>query len=388
MAKQTYSDNVDANGKVFETVGDNIRMGARAGELIDFSTITDKLDALEPEISALQADVTENEKGIKQNSADISSLNESIKKVKNDLFTNKEEIKNEQLNTVGWTESADGFSTNAHGIKVRPNTWYTIVNNLSDETIQAKYIAEKTADDILQYAQSTFIKRTSAERMIYTSETTEYLYITVTSEEFANVGVVEGFSKYNAFSEILWTTGKKLMTLGDSLTAFGGWQPYVLGKLGFANFINLGVGGSKVNAFADNVTKENISDVDVITIMGFFNSAENSAGTIEDEASNSVGASICANYKYLIDKLLTLKPTVNIILLTPHTPRADDVKDKAEAVISVAKMYHLPYIDLYNECGFNSYTFESYLKDTVHSTEAGYVQEAKIICGKMQQYLS
>lgn len=41
MARQTYADNVDANGKVFKTVGDNIRMGARAGELIDFSTITD-----------------------------------------------------------------------------------------------------------------------------------------------------------------------------------------------------------------------------------------------------------------------------------------------------------------------------------------------------------
>ncbi len=80
MARQTYADNVDANGKVFKTVGDNIRMGARAGELIDFSTITDKLDALEPEISALQADVTENEKGIKKNSDDISSLNEDLVK--------------------------------------------------------------------------------------------------------------------------------------------------------------------------------------------------------------------------------------------------------------------------------------------------------------------
>lgn len=57
MAKQSYADNVDANGKVFDTVGENIRKGARAGELIDFSTITDKLDALEPEISKLQADI-------------------------------------------------------------------------------------------------------------------------------------------------------------------------------------------------------------------------------------------------------------------------------------------------------------------------------------------
>ena len=77
MLRQTYADNVDANGKVFETVGDNIRKGARAGELIDFSTITDKLDVLEPEISALQADVAENGRGVKKNSDDISSLNEN-----------------------------------------------------------------------------------------------------------------------------------------------------------------------------------------------------------------------------------------------------------------------------------------------------------------------
>ena len=54
MARQVYADNVDANGKVFDTVGENIRKGARAGELIDFSTIIDKLDALDPEISTFR----------------------------------------------------------------------------------------------------------------------------------------------------------------------------------------------------------------------------------------------------------------------------------------------------------------------------------------------
>lgn len=34
MTRQVYADNVDANGKVFETVGENIRKGARAGELL------------------------------------------------------------------------------------------------------------------------------------------------------------------------------------------------------------------------------------------------------------------------------------------------------------------------------------------------------------------
>lgn len=56
MARQVYADNVDANGKVFETVGENIRKGERAGELL----ILEKIDTLDHEISSLQADVTEN----------------------------------------------------------------------------------------------------------------------------------------------------------------------------------------------------------------------------------------------------------------------------------------------------------------------------------------
>lgn len=31
MARQVYADNVDANGKAFDTVGENIRKGAREG---------------------------------------------------------------------------------------------------------------------------------------------------------------------------------------------------------------------------------------------------------------------------------------------------------------------------------------------------------------------
>ena len=38
MARQVYADNVDANGKVFETIGENIRKGARAGELFNYVT--------------------------------------------------------------------------------------------------------------------------------------------------------------------------------------------------------------------------------------------------------------------------------------------------------------------------------------------------------------
>lgn len=89
MTRQVYADNVDANGKVFETVGENIRKGARAGELLNYEEILEKINALDPEISALQDDVTENRSGIKKNSGDIDSLNEDIVAISNELY-NKE----------------------------------------------------------------------------------------------------------------------------------------------------------------------------------------------------------------------------------------------------------------------------------------------------------
>lgn len=46
MARQVYADNVDANGKVFETVGENIRKGARAGELLNYYVTPENFGAV------------------------------------------------------------------------------------------------------------------------------------------------------------------------------------------------------------------------------------------------------------------------------------------------------------------------------------------------------
>ena len=81
MARQVYADNVDANGKVFDTVGENIRNGEKAGDML----ILEKIDALDHEISSLQADVTENKSVIKKNSDDIKKNSDDIKKNSDDI---------------------------------------------------------------------------------------------------------------------------------------------------------------------------------------------------------------------------------------------------------------------------------------------------------------
>lgn len=95
MERQVYADNVDVNGKVFETVGENIRNGTRAGELL----ILEKVDALDTKISELQADVTENKSGIKKNSDDIDLLNEDIVDINKVVYNNW--YKSKKLTTLG-----------------------------------------------------------------------------------------------------------------------------------------------------------------------------------------------------------------------------------------------------------------------------------------------
>lgn len=307
---------------------------------------------------------------------------------KQNLMTDYTALVDERLNNVGWTEKASGYTTNRYGIPVTEGKWYS--TEVDDFPYQPLYISFKTADNITGYSQSTHIARYTGRSVIQAPTNSKYMFISAKSEQFNDLKIYEGFSSKLPISKSLWTYGKKLMTLGDSLTEQKMWQTIVCGKLGFSSLIDLSEGGQKVAVFADKVTAENIADVDVVTVMGLFNSSDSVAGTVNDEASNTVGASICAGYKYIVEKLYSLKPTIQIILMTPHCPRADDVRNKAEAVIEVAKYYNIPYIDLYKEAGFNKHTFDIYLRDAVHSSHGvggGYEQEAKVICGNMLKYL-
>lgn len=182
--------------------------------------------------------------------------------------------------------------------------------------------------------------------------------------------------------------GKNLMSLGDSLSAEGIWQKIVINNLGIKSLINLAIGGQRVSKFADTVTEENIKDIDVVTVMGYFNSYNCEAGTCEDEASNDDNATIWANYKYIINKLKTLKPTIDIVIMSAHKPAPPNNTDSRAVLIKeIANYYSLPFIDIHNTAGFNEYTFNLYLRpDKIHSTNLGYEKEASIITGGLRNF--
>lgn len=376
---------MSAMGSTSKTVDINVLFVA----LLDVTAYTDYDD-----IVSILSEITEHRRIISSPAQGLLDIDSEIQNIKghvvfpkSNILTNLTQLANKRLNAIGWTEDATGFYTNAVGIPVEGGKSYTF--EVDGFPNQAYFVVFKTADDITGYNQGTFIQRVAQPTFVMAPATAKYMFFSTTISDWSRIEIYEGFSHFSPASLNIWTCNKTLMTLGDSTSARGIWQSYVGGRLGLGKIVNLAVGGSKVYTFADNVTAENISDVDIVTIMGFFNSTNSAAGDVTDAASNAENASICANYKYLIDKVLTLKPAVKLVLITPHRPQANDVAAKAQAVIDVAKYYGLPYIDLYNEAGFNTYTNAVYLDDTVHSSygpDGGYAQEAKVISGKLASF--
>ena len=323
--------------------------------------------------------------------SEIENLKNSNVEIKTNLFNDHLIKENTILNNVGWVENNDSTFTIQKGIKVEEGSWYAF--SYEDFPIQASAISFKTADDLDAYVQSTLIQRDIGKVYIKAPDNAEYMFLSFPNMCKENLNELKVTTGVSALDLSVKTAlfNKKIMTLGDSLTELGLWQSYVAGKLGVREIVNLGVGGITVNRFIENVTSENLSDVDFVTMMGFFNSNTVGcvAGDITDEPSNEPTSSIIAQYKFNIEKILQLNPKVRIVIMSPHRPRANDCLDKVEAVEKVAKYYGLPFIDIYNEGGFNSLTYSQYLIDAVHSSfykNGGYHKESELITGKLISY--
>jgi lysophospholipase L1-like esterase len=168
--------------------------------------------------------------------------------------------------------------------------------------------------------------------------------------------------------------------------------------------VNCGIGstclsGDETNAFwqAARLNAVKTANPDVVTILGGANDLVQNPviGTSADLTSKDTDTFIGA-YSYIIDNLLTWKPSLKIVILSTtwaHNNGTDYSQtvtygDYAAACKLVAEYYKLPYVDLYNESGFNTYTMNSspyniYSDDHIHPNASG----AKIIASMVSQKL-
>ena len=128
------------------------------------------------------------------------------------------------------------------------------------------------------------------------------------------------------------------------------------------------------------------SKADIVTI-GFGTMDINGHVAIDDPDDPKATDTVLGALRYSLDRILTAYPHLKIMVLTPtyrylidQEKGCDEVlfggntyDDYADGLISVAKEYKIPYVDLYRSIGFNSATRSYYFNsnDGTHPNERG-----------------
>ncbi|NLG57595.1 MAG: hypothetical protein GX540_04210 [Clostridiales bacterium] len=244
---------------------------------------------------------------------------------------------------------------------------------------------------------------------------------------------INKFAIYPANSQQM-LSGKRWASLGDSITFSETWQPLIAEQLALIH-INCGLGSSALSGTAGAVrpsfwedkrlglntygaVKTAVSDgvthglvipnnPDIVTILGGANDLGLSTITIgaEDEFTKPLASknktTFLGAYSYIVEQLLTWKPTLRIIILgttwakgngTLNRPLGSTLTytDFSEASRKVAAHYGLPFVDLHGESGFNAYTMGAnpnniYSDDQIHPNNAGGKRIAELVLSTIKR---
>jgi hypothetical protein len=194
------------------------------------------------------------------------------------------------------------------------------------------------------------------------------------------------------FQEMKPFYGKKLGILGTSTSVQNLYSNELLKATGMLEVLNLAESGALLRTRADSLTAGNIAGIDVLTMIAGGNDyghGNSYLGSISDDKSVDT---IYGSMKYVIDKILSLKPSVRFFVFTPTqcgpylsepAPPALNsyglsVQSIGVAMMDVCRFVGVPCYDLGANCGINAYTISTMLQDGKHPTQA-----ASDIIGKL-----
>lgn len=211
------------------------------------------------------------------------------------------------------------------------------------------------------------------------------LYITIVNAQENQEDIEESY--YNKWS------GKSWLTLGDSITKANGYQEILKEKLGFSKVDNKGLNGQtmayqKTNKYTYAIGKDiDYKEYDLVTIFIGTNDFRynKKLGKIDTSYSGSYNEkTFIGSYQLLIEKILSLNPYVDLVLITPLQRIKDgyDINftneagykliDYVDAVKELGELYSLPVLDLYSTSGITQKTMEIFTRDGLHPNKDGY----------------
>lgn len=197
--------------------------------------------------------------------------------------------------------------------------------------------------------------------------------------------------------------GKKWAVFGDSIS-----QPNTDGLDKYYNYIadslemevkSFAVGGSGYfkgagsTGYGENNIIDKLSQAeagyDIISFMAGINERHLTMGSPADSAASGEPTTLCEAVKKCFETAIEKYPAAQIFLITPTpgtgqfaTPEQGDLNTFAENQIAIAKMYNIPFIDLYHESGlrpWNSDNAALYYRDYCHLSQSGQQYIARLI---------
>ncbi|MBA2940465.1 SGNH/GDSL hydrolase family protein [Paenibacillus sp. CGMCC 1.16610] len=183
--------------------------------------------------------------------------------------------------------------------------------------------------------------------------------------------------------------GKSWCTLGDSISAAGGYQPLVSTALGFSTVLNEGKSGCPLTAGGDrdygatvHVGRQMEPVYDCVTIF---------SGTNDFRLDKPIGRkeerdihTFYGAYVTLVEDILSKNPACRLNLWTPLQRDKDGfdidsvnaeghrLADYVEVIQAIGVEYALPVLNLYAESGFNRFTLGFLSSDRLHPNQEGF----------------
>ena len=223
--------------------------------------------------------------------------------------------------------------------------------------------------------------------------------------------------------------GKTLIAIGDSLTEYKPGYieenllksfPYLIrDRLGFdtlyrccywgqgmedyQNIVDHSANGYLIEGGTQEVAnglpyKDGTTDGDFllgdacILFLGMNNNTITNFGDITDTPQTGEGVSFISATKFWIEKILSINPAIQIFIASTSIVTSsessyetlnENLSAMSDVLKSVAKLYRIKFIDVFNECEFNSLNEEYFYYDgtsvnTVHPNEDGHERLYKL----------